>query len=238
MELFESILNKDANLAQVLICLLVTAFMAILFGVIFCLLKKNDGYAKDVPLTYAIFPLVICAITLAITVVTYKVNFNEETSRYGRVLIALLAAVVMIRFRSVQRTTEELTYIFFLTVIGLLVGMGYIYFAIVVYIIIVLIFIALYLFSYPIMSKRNLNVKITIPEDLNYESAFDDIFSEYTNYHRLTKVKTSDMGTMFVLNYEIVMKKDKSTKEFIDLIRQRNGNLNVVLTVKKFTQIE
>ena len=61
---------------------------------------------------------------------------------------------------------------------------------------------------------------------------------KYTKKHNLTKVKTSDMGTMFVLNYEIILKSNVSNKEFIDEIRQRNGNLNVVLTVKKYTTIE
>ena len=70
------------------------------------------------------------------------------------------------------------------------------------------------------------------------ENAFEDLFVEYTKYHLLTKVKTSDMGTMFVLNYEVVMKNNKSTKEFIDSIRQRNGNLNVLVTMKKYTQID
>ena len=73
---------------------------------------------------------------------------------------------------------------------------------------------------------------------MNYEHAFDDIFEKYTKYHNLTKVKTSDMGTMFVLNFEIILKNGVSNKEFIDEIRERNGNLNVVLTVKKYTTIE
>lgn len=238
MGLLESIIDSQATFWQIAVCLILTVIASVLFGVIFCLVKRNDGYAKDVPLTYAILPIVICAITLAITVIVSNQNVTETTSRYERVLVALLAGLIMIRFRSSQRTTEELTYIFFLTVVGILMGMGYIFFGMIIYLVVVAIFVLLYYFNYPIMSKRNLNIKVTIPEDLNYENVFDDIFEQYTKYHHLTKVKTSDMGTMFVLNYEVVMKDGKSTKNFIDQIRQRNGNLNVVLTVKKYTQIE
>ncbi|MGM9971424.1 MAG: DUF4956 domain-containing protein [Anaeroplasmataceae bacterium] len=238
MNLFKSIIDAKSGAGDIIICLALTIIMAVLFGVVFCLVKRHDGYAKDIPLTYAILPVVICAITLAITMIVYKENLNETSSRYERVLVALLAGLIMIRFRSSQRTTEELTYIFFLTVIGIIIGMGYIYFGILTYLLVLVLFILLYYLKYPIMSKRNLNIKVTIPEDLNYEHAFDDIFLAYTKHHQLTKVKTSDMGTMFVLNYEVVMKDGKSTKDFIDLIRQRNGNLNVVLTVKKYTQIE
>ena len=73
---------------------------------------------------------------------------------------------------------------------------------------------------------------------MNYEHVFDDIFEKYTKYNHLTKVKTSDMGTMFVLNFEIILKRGVSSKEFIDEIRQRNGNLNVILTVKKYTSLD
>lgn len=238
MSLFETIINSEANAWSIIVCLVITILMAVVFGVVFTLMKRNDGFAKDVPFTYAILPVVICAITIAISVIGTKQNVNETTSRYERVLVALLAGLIMIRFRSSQKTTEELTYIFFLTVIGILNGMGYIYFGLVVYFIVLALFVGLTYFKYPIISKRNLNVKITIPEDLNYEDAFEDIFKKYTKYHSLSKVKTSDMGTMFVLNYDVVLEKHKNTKEFIDEIRQRNGNLNVVVTVKKYSQGE
>lgn len=238
MELFKTIIDQNSGVWPVLLCLILTLILSVGFGIAFSLIKRNEGFPKDLPFTYAILPVVICGITLAITLIVRDQSVSETTSRYERVLVALLAALVMIRFRSSQRTTEELTYIFFLVVIGLLIGMGYIGFGLILYFIVFLLLIGLYFFKYPILSKHNLNLKITIPEDLNYEDAFIDIFNEYTKYYQLTKIKTSDMGTMFVLNYEVVMKKDKNTKEFIDLLRQRNGNLNIVMTMKKYTQVD
>lgn len=236
MEFFKSIITTDSNVGIILLCLLITIALSIVFAIAFCLLKKNDGYSKEITYTYVILPVVICAITLAITFITSLSNVSENVSRYERVVVALLAALIMIRFRSIPKTTEELTYIFFLVVFALLMGMGYITFALVLYAIVLLVLITLHFLKFPLLSKNNLNLKITIPEDLNYENAFEDIFSTYTKHHQLSKIKTSDMGTMFVLNYDVVMKKDKSTKDFIDAIRQRNGNLNVVVTIKKHSQ--
>lgn len=236
MEFFKSIITSEANVGIILLILLLTLALSITFSLSFCLIKKNDGYSKDITFTYVILPVVICAITLAVTYIISFSNVSENVSRYERVVVALLAALILIRFRSIPKSTEELTYIFFLVVFAILMGMGYISFGLILYAIVLIVLIVLHILKFPILSKNNLSLKITIPEDLNYEDAFDDIFSSYTSYHQLSKIKSSDMGTMFVLSYDVVMKKDKSTKDFIDEIRQRNGNLNVIVTIKRNSQ--
>lgn len=236
MEFFKSIITSEANVGIILLLLLLTLALSITFSLSFCLIKKNDGYSKDITFTYVILPVVICAITLAVTYIISFSNVSENVSRYERVVVALLAALILIRFRSIPKSTEELTYIFFLVVFAILMGMGYVSFGLILYAIVLIVLIVLHILKFPILSKNNLSLKITIPEDLNYEDAFDDIFSSYTSYHQLSKIKSSDMGTMFVLSYDVVMKKDKSTKDFIDEIRQRNGNLNVIVTIKRNSQ--
>ena len=238
MKLFESIINQTPTAVQAIILLLVTVAMGVIFGMIYCLLKQRDGYFKDMPITLAVFPVIVTALTLAISALTYSYTGDIATVRFGRLSVALVTGFAMLKFRSQQRTTEDLTYLFGITGSALVIGMGYLWFGLLIYAIITIMVVVLYKCGYPLLSKRNLNLKVTIPEDLNYEHAFDDIFEKYTKYHNLTKVKTSDMGTMFVLNYEIILKSNVSNKEFIDEIRQRNGNLNVVLTVKKYTTIE
>lgn len=238
MKLFEPIFNQTPSPTQAIFLLILSVIMGVLFGLMYCILKQREGYFKDVPITLAVFPLVACGLTLAISTLTYSFTSDVTTVRFGRFSIALVAAFTMMRFRSQQRTYEDLTYLFGLTGCALVIGMGYLGFGLLFYAVLFGLMIVLYFVGYPIMSKRNLNLKVTIPEDLNYEDIFNDIFKEFTKYNRLTKVKTSDMGTMFVLNYEIILKKDVSTKEFVDKIRERNGNLNVVLTVKKYTTID
>jgi len=75
-------------------------------------------------------------------------------------------------------------------------------------------------------------LKITIPEDLDYEGAFDDLFTQYTKGHELIKVKTTDLGSLFELVYTITMDDKISQKEFLDSLRCRNGNLNIILSMR------
>ena len=78
-------------------------------------------------------------------------------------------------------------------------------------------------------SEKESQLVITIPETLNYSGAFDDLFEKYTKSHKLTYVKASNMGSLYKLTYKIELKSADSTKEFIDELRQRNGNLEISL---------
>lgn len=71
-------------------------------------------------------------------------------------------------------------------------------------------------------------LKITIPEDLDYEGLFDDLFAQYTTSHTLVRVKTSNMGTLYELEYRVTLRSESIPKEFLDALRCRNGNLNIV----------
>jgi hypothetical protein len=82
-------------------------------------------------------------------------------------------------------------------------------------------------------NQKEKRLKITIPEDMNYQDAFDDLFEKYTKHFEINKVKTTNMGTLFELNYDVIMKDGVSEKEFIDSIRCRNGNLNIQLGIKE-----
>ena len=75
--------------------------------------------------------------------------------------------------------------------------------------------------------RASRTLKITIPENLDYEGLFDDLFAQYTRSHELTRVRTTNMGTLYELSYAIELKSPDKTKEFIDAIRCRNGNLNI-----------
>ena len=71
-------------------------------------------------------------------------------------------------------------------------------------------------------------LKITIPEDLDYEGLFDDLLDQYTAAHELVKVKTTNMGTLYELEYRVILPGDTVPKAFLDALRCRNGNLNIV----------
>jgi len=174
---------------------------------------RND-YTKSFIMTLAILPAVVCVVIL-------MVNGNIGAG------VAVAGTFSLVRFRSAPGTAREIGAIFAAMGTGLVMGMGYVGYAVLFTILTglaVLVFAGL-----ASESRRNLkkNLKITIPEDLNYSDVFDEVLEKYTKSYRLKQVKTSNMGSLFKLSYEIVLKDSSTEKEFIDNLRIRNGNLEI-----------
>ena len=174
---------------------------------------RND-YTKSFIMTLAILPAVVCVVIL-------MVNGNIGAG------VAVAGTFSLVRFRSAPGTAREIGAIFAAMGTGLVMGMGYVGYAVLFTILTglaVLVFAGL-----ASESRRNLkkNLKITIPEDLNYSDVFDEVLEKYTKSYRLKQVKTSNMGSLFKLSYEIVLKDASTEKEFIDNLRTRNGNLEI-----------
>lgn len=125
--------------------------------------------------------------------------------------------------------SREIVSIFFAMGIGLAVGMGHILFASVITILVSIVLFILSKTKFGEGNTRQKKLKIIIPEDLDYSSVFDDLFEKYTKTNELAKVKTTNMGSLFELTYNIVTRDNVSEKEFIDELRCRNGNLNITL---------
>ena len=70
-------------------------------------------------------------------------------------------------------------------------------------------------------------LKITIPENLDYDGLFDDLFATYTTAHTLERVRTANMGTLYELQYRVTLRDAQVPKAFLDALRCRNGNLNI-----------
>ncbi len=138
-------------------------------------------------------------------------------------------AFSLIRFRSMPGNSREIVSIFFAMGIGLAVGMGHILFASVITILVSIVLFILSKTKFGEGNTRQKKLKIIIPEDLDYSSVFDDLFEKYTKTNELAKVKTTNMGSLFELTYNIVTRDNVSEKEFIDELRCRNGNLNITL---------
>ena len=151
--------------------------------------------------------------------------------------IAVAGAFSLVRFRSAPGTAKEIVIIFISTAAGLALGMGYIVYAVVF---IALASIVLFLLSkFSIFERKNAEceklLKITIPESLDYENVFSDLFVKYTKDYKLVQVKSVNMGSMFKLTYAITLNTIKEEKEFIDELRVRNGNLEISLVRQDFT---
>ncbi len=198
--------------------IIVCSLVAIVLGFIIAITHmKTSKYSKNFLVTLTVLPILVNAIML-------MVNGNLGTS------IATVGAFSLVRFRSLPGTSKEILSIFFAMSIGLALGMGHIFFAC---IITVLTSITIFIFSkFRIFESNHQEriLKVTVPENLDYTNMFEDIFSVYTKKVELESVKTTNMGSLFDLQYRIIFDKSKNEKEFMDEIRIKNGNLKVALS--------
>lgn len=197
---------------------LICAAVAIVLGVVIAITHmKTSQTTKGFLTTLATLPLLVMAVMIMI-------NGNLGTS------IAILGAFSLIRFRSIQGKAKDLLSVFFAMMVGLACGMGHVLFAAVITVIAV---IAILFFSYTHFlepNKKQRVLKIVVPEDLDYEEAFDEIFAKYTSHADLVRMKTMNMGSLYKLTYDITMKNNVREKDFLDEIRVKNCNLKVLLS--------
>ncbi len=215
--MFNSIFDSTTNGLSIttgLIC----AGVALVLGVVLAITHmKTSRTSKGFLVTLAVLPLLVMAVMMMI-------NGNLGTS------IAILGAFSLIRFRSIKADAKDLLSVFAAMMIGLALGMGEVLFAIVITVITI---IAIIFFTYtPILEpdRKQRVLKIVVPEDLDYEEAFDDIFSKYTRKAELVKMKTMNMGSLYKLTYDVKLKGGIKEKDFLDAIRVKNCNLKVLLS--------
>ena len=179
-------------------------------------MKTTKQYTKNFIVSLAILPVLVMIAIL-------MVNGNLGVS------FAIAGIFGLVRFRSIPGNSKEILATFFAVVIGLALGRGYITFAAAITVVVSLLLIVYNLL--PIGSKDNdRKLKVVIPENLNYLDAFDEIFAKYTKTHELDKVKTTNMGAMYELSYVVSLKNDVNEKAFLDDLRVRNGNLNIIMS--------
>lgn len=222
--MFDSIFTTETITMQQAVISIVVAFI-LGFIISITYMKTSDNHSKNFACTLVIIPALI-------SVVITLVNGNQATS------IAILGAFSLIRFRSMQGTSKDLSYILFTMTLGLATGMGYIKFSVVLTFVVCLVLILLHFSQYGEVKAEKKDLRITIPENLDYTGIFDDIFEQYTSYQDLMRVKTTNLGSMYELQYHIILKDPRREKEMIDAIRTRNGNLNIVCGKMNFSREE
>lgn len=177
---------------------------------------KTGKVSKNFARTLIILPVLVC-------VVMTMVNGNLGTS------VAIVGAFSLIRFRSLQGSSRDIAFIFFAMTAGLTCSMGYLIFAAAVTVFVCVILFVLQVMHYGEKKTEEKDLRITIPENLDYPHIFEEIFEEYTKQCKLIQVKTTNMGSLYELRYHTVLKDNAREKEFLDAVRCRNGNLTVIL---------
>ena len=219
--IFDSHYSTVITVEKFLLCLGVSLGLGLVLALAYAFKAR---YTKSFLVTMATLPAIVC-------VVIMMVNGNVGAG------VAVAGAFSLVRFRSAPGSAKEIAAVFLSMGAGLICGMGYLGYASLFTVI-----MALILVVYNILDNKRIGegtlrktVKITIPEDLDYTGAFDDLFDKYTTSHELVRVKTTNMGSMFRLTYNLTLRNAKDEKAFIDEIRCRNGNLEIMVS-KEETQ--
>ena len=208
-----SIFTGNITAIKVLIMLGVAIALGVLNAIIF---SYKSFQTRSFSLTLALVPLIS-------SVIIFIVNDHLGVG------VAVAGAFTLVRFRSIAGNGREIIAIFASMAIGLLLGMGYIYLSLTFFA--VLAILTLFLTAIRFGEQETARVlRITIPEDLDYEGIFDKVLKKYTNNYRLERIRTRNMGTLYELTYNVSMKSMKHSKAFLDDIRILNGNLNVTLS--------
>ena len=209
--MLNSIIGSSMSPLSFLICVFTSMVLGLLASLVF---TGKDRHSADFRQSVALLPPVV-------TLVIMLVNGNIGAG------LAVAGTFALVRFRSAPGSAKEITALFFSVAIGLACGMGYVGYAALFFLIMAAFTMALNASRYGEQGGTQRLLKITLPENVDYDSLFDDLFEKYTRRHELVKVRTSNMGTLYELSYQIELKDLEHSKEFIDAIRCRNGNLNI-----------
>ena len=209
--MLESILGSQITMPAFFICTAVSIALGIGTALVS---MYRARCSQSFAVTLAVLPAVV-------QIVIMLVNGNVGAG------VAVAGAFGLVRFRSAPGTAREIAAIFLAMAIGLATGMGYVVLAAIFFAVTAAVILLLTAanFGRPSGDKRTL--KITIPENLDYEGLFDDVFEKYVRRFELEKVKTTNMGTLYELQYTVTLKTPGVPKAFLDELRCRNGNLNI-----------
>ena len=215
--MLNSVLTTDAGLASVTALQFMECTLASIVLGVFCAIiyMYRNRYNKSFVVTLALMPLIV-------QLVIMLVNGNLGAG------VAVMGAFSLVRFRSIPGTAKDIGSIFCAMAVGLATGMGYLAAALVFLVCFSIVNVILNMSKFGEGNQGEKQLKITIPENLDYMGIFDDLFEKYTKGYQLTQVRTTNMGSLFELTYTINLKSEQEEKQFIDDIRCRNGNLKIV----------
>ena len=218
--MFESIFTTTTEnaigISESMLGVAVAVVIGLVIAFVYTLISKKDGYNKSFIVGLALLPAIVAAVILLV---------GSNVAR----AFSMAGAFALVRFRSAPGSAKDISIVFFSLSSGLACGLGFVTFAVCFTVLILVVLVIISVTGFGGSSDYKKQLRITIPENLNYMTVFDDVFEKYLSENVLRKVKTTNMGTMFELTYECRMKDDNTQKQFIDELRVRNGNLNITM---------
>ena len=210
--IFSTIFNGPLTLVQFTAAIVSSMAMGFILSLVF---MYRNTYTKSFITALVLIPAIE-------TVVIMLVNDNIGMG------LTVAGSFALIRFRSVKGTAKELAAVFIAMTIGIICGAGYVVLAGVFTLLLCAAMLALTVLGFGKVSDNERTLKITMPESVNYDDAFDDVLRKYCRHYELLSVKTLTLGSLFRIEYDIELKDSGKIKEMIDELRVRNGNLEIM----------
>ena len=207
-----------------LLCVVCSLILGLLLAAAY---MYRSRYTKSFVATVAMLPAVVC-------VVIMMVNGNIGAG------VAVAGVFGLVRFRSVPGTAKEIGIIFLAMGAGLIAGMGYLGYAALFTIVMCAVLLVCNRLDFGTKKNAALykTLRVTIPEDLDYTNVFEEIFPQYATEWELTQVKTTNMGSLFRLTYDLTLRSANEEQALIDALRVRNGNLEITVSKQATTNTE
>jgi len=212
-----------AGLKTVLVYMLVAAVLGLIISGIYLIVSRKAQRSASFFLSLVMIPSVVAVVILLI-----------GNNIAGAFSIAGIFALV--RYRSIPGDGKDIAFVFMSMAAGLACGLGLLTLGFIVVLVLSVVVLAVSFLGKYLAGREGKRLRILIPEDMDYQGAFDDLFETYTTGVSLERVKTTNMGTLYELTYAVYLKKGINEKQFLDEIRCRNGNLTVILSKQEMTQ--
>lgn len=210
--MLESFISNGLTVSGFCICTGASLVLGLLTALCF---SYQARFSRSFCLTLAILPALV---QMVIMMVSGSIGAG----------VAVAGTFSLVRFRSEPGTARQIGALFLAVTLGIALGMGYVALAVCFFAIITVFFLLLSKIGFGEDHGAQRDLRITIPENLDYEGVFDDLFTQYTDSHRLERVRTTNMGTLYEIRYTVVLKDEKRLKAFLDELRTRNGNLTII----------
>jgi hypothetical protein len=221
--LFSSSLGETLSLGNTLIIITSALVLGLIISLTYMYTHREEGYAPSIPVTIIMLPAIISIIILLV---------GNSIAR----AFSLAGAFSLIRFRSAPGDPKDIAYVFFTLAVGLSCGIGYIGYASLFTAVMCLVMVVIMKTSFGRPKHDAMILKVTIPENLNFQGLFDDILKEYTASYHMKRIKSTDLGSLFEISYYLQLKQGADQKALMDALRCRNGNLNISLVHREFEE--
>ena len=195
------------------------SIIGFVISLVYMLTHKKEGYSQAFCVSLILLAPIVGMVILVI-------GNNVATA------FSLAGAFALVRFRSAPGDPKDIAFVFMSVTMGLTCGLGYWIYAALAVAVLCVIILVLHFVNYAGKKGNTYELKITVPETLNYVGVFDDVLKKYTNSFKLSRVKSVDFGALFELSFSVNLKDDKDIRKMLDELRAMNGNLKIMLSTE------